>query len=417
MPRLPRVYLEEAVYFVTLEGPYNESLFRDKADYQKYLELLNKCKAECHFKLFSYALLPNRLYLLIEPNQEFPISHIMQKITPLYTKYYNGQHERRGPLFQKRFRSVIVEKESHLPHLTRYIHLVSLRSQLVENLTDYAYSSYPAFTGRGGNGSNQSTLDLNMKAEMEEVIQKLPELDRVKGYENYALLADNKELEFLDKKLSRGAILGSDQFVSEVKKRMSEYIQKEIIPQETALEEVAQASAIYHPTQATLALSAVLVLTVALSTFSLYLNSQTLEKKVAPVPGILNTAQTAQKVASIGPTAIQPVVLNGTVWEVELISVSPEGVKTPLRDKIKFNGKAFESYYFSNQGFSRSNYTVTVHDGVITWETIQTNAVGETVSWRGDWQGGKMEGMLSFHPVGKNPQDFSFISNQFGVQK
>jgi len=38
-------------------------------------------------------------------------------------------------------------------------------------------------------------------------------------------------------------------------------------------------------------------------------------------------------------------------------------------------------------------------------------------SWRGDWQGGKMEGMLSFHPAGKNPQDFSFISNNLGVQK
>src|SRR3989338_2702069 len=105
MPRPLRVQLDGAVYFVTLEGPHNEKIFNDHDDYQKYLELLTQCKEEYHFKLFSYALLPSELFLLIEANDEFSTSRIMQRVTPLYTKYFNHRHERKGPLFQKRFRS------------------------------------------------------------------------------------------------------------------------------------------------------------------------------------------------------------------------------------------------------------------------------------------------------------------------
>ena len=83
MPRPPRVHCEGAVYYVTLEGPGQEELFWDSQDYQKYLELLIKNKSEFKFRLFSYALLPHRLHLMIEVNDEFPISQIMQKITPL----------------------------------------------------------------------------------------------------------------------------------------------------------------------------------------------------------------------------------------------------------------------------------------------------------------------------------------------
>ena len=104
--------------------------------------------------------------------------------------------------------------------------------------------------------------------------------------------------------------------------------------------------------------------------------------------------------------------LNGTIWEVELISVSEDGSQKPIKDKIKFDGKSFVSYYFSSQGFLPTNYSVTVQqNGFITWETVQRNPKGETVSWRGDWQGNRMEGALSYRPAGMTPQDFSFMSN------
>ena len=97
--------------------------------------------------------------------------------------------------------------------------------------------------------------------------------------------------------------------------------------------------------------------------------------------------------------------------------VSPNGGEKQVKDKIRFTGKGFESYYFLNQGFNPSNYTVTVSkNGVITWETIQRNDRGESISWRGDWDGKQMEGMASHRSVGKNPEDFSFLSQTLGGQ-
>ena len=49
MPRARRIHLENAIYYVTLDGPSHEQVFRDKADFIKYMELLAKYKAEYRF--------------------------------------------------------------------------------------------------------------------------------------------------------------------------------------------------------------------------------------------------------------------------------------------------------------------------------------------------------------------------------
>src|SRR5258706_15490314 len=122
MPRLPRIRLEGAIYYVTSKGSQEEPIFKEKADYEMYLNLLTKYKKEHKFKLFSYCLLPDSLHLLIETVEDGAISEIMHNLNSMYTKYFNNRHERRGHLFESRFRSVLVEKANHLAELTRYIH-------------------------------------------------------------------------------------------------------------------------------------------------------------------------------------------------------------------------------------------------------------------------------------------------------
>ncbi len=419
MPRPPRVHLEDVIYYVTLEGPYQEPVFRDAADYQKYLELLGRYKKEYGFKLFSYALLPNHIHLLIEANEEFPISTIMQKITPLYTKYFNARHERKGPLFQKRFRSVIVEKETHLPDLTRYVHMTPSRSGLTQNLNEYSYSSYPAYlqstpspfslSPRGGEGRGEGGLDL--REEVSQVTRFLPDPKLEDAYERYVRSAKESELEFLDKKLSRGFILGSEAFEQKIREHLKDYSHKEAVLPKGAdpvpAAEGAVAIAFTLPKRM-LVLSGLLACSVFVSAYALYLNRGLVPvKPMGEAPSFEKTKINAPK----------PVDLSGTVWEVALVAVAKDGTEQQIKDRIRFTGKSFESYYFSNQGFSRSNYSVTVNEGgVITWETIQRNEKGETVSWRGDWRGDRMEGIMSYHPTEKTGQDFSFLSSRLAGQ-
>jgi hypothetical protein len=109
--------------------------------------------------------------------------------------------------------------------------------------------------------------------------------------------------------------------------------------------------------------------------------------------------------------------ISGTMWDIQLYTISADGKMTPIQDKIHFDGKSFNSNYLSSKGFYPSNYTVRMNkNGSITWETVQRNSQGEMVSWHGDWQGNRMEGVMSYQSENSNAKDFSFMSNQLGSQ-
>ena len=413
MPRFPRIHLEDAVYSIQMEGPSGELIYRDAEDYQKYSSILSQAKQEFGFKLFSYALLPDRIHLLIEPAEEHPVSRIMQKITPNYTKYYNSKYGRKGHLFPKRFRSVYVERNAYLPKLTRFIHLLPERSGVAVSFRDYAYSSYAAYTA---NAKASPPVDVA------EVMGLLGTTVAEDPYERFMLSTDERETEFLEKKLSRGSFLGSEEFTAKVRREIALYAAKK--EEEMPAEEIlAEASVLSSPApEVSIAhggwkmrpviLSGALFATVVFSVFSATLNHPTLQ--VAPPSKTVQTqvAPVSKMIARATPRTFKTPI-EGMIWEVEIYTVTKDGNTQPIKDKIRFNGKSFESYYFSSQGFSPSNYTVRVREnGAITWETMQRNPKGQVISWRGDLEGNQMAGVMSFQSDNKNAQDFSFMSKK-----
>ncbi|MFH1208417.1 MAG: transposase [Candidatus Omnitrophota bacterium] len=413
MPRFPRIHLEDAVYSIQMEGPSGEPIYKDAEDYQKYSSILSQAKQEFGFKLFSYALLPDRIHLLIEPEEEHPVSQIMQKITPNYTKYYNSKYDRKGHLFPKRFRSVYVERNAYLPKLTRFIHLLPEQSGVAASFREYPYSSYAAYMANA-----KASVPINVA----EVMELLGTAVVEDPYERYMLSADEHEIEFLEKKLSRGSFLGSEEFTAKVRREIALHAaQKE---QEAPAEEIfAEAPVFSAPAPEVsvshggwkmrpVILSGALFATVALSFFSVTLNHSTLQVAPASKAVKIETAPVTKMIARATPRTFKTPI-EGMIWEVELYTVTKDGNAQPIKDKIRFNGKSFESYYFSSQGFSPSNYTVRVREnGAITWETMQRNPQGQVISWRGDLEGDQMAGVMSLQSNNKNAQDFSFMSKK-----
>jgi len=417
MPRLPRVHLQDVAYYITLDGPQNESIFKDVSDYKKYGEMLAQSKQEFKFKLFAYALFSNRLELLIEANEEFPISQIMQKITPSYTKYYNHRYQRKGPLFQKRFRSVILEKETFLLPLTRFVHLAPSRFLLDDQLTKLPYTSLGSYVTRLLDGTNR--LSVGIASEVNEVKSKI---SNGESYEQYMNAPDKEEFVYLGKKLSRATILGSEHFIEDVRSRIKETSHKEIAIDESPVGVAAMMPAVpwYALSLSSAAVASVVCIALfSAQTFKGIPVSEPLPQKIEP-----EAVKLAEPVVSksafeiVTGESVRAGDLNGTIWEVELISVAPDGTQTPVRDKITFSGRSFESHYFASHGFSKSNYSINVDEnGMMTWETMQRNEKGEVISWRGDWNGKRMEGMMNYQPQGQTAQNFSFASNQFMVQQ
>jgi putative transposase len=97
--------------------------------------------------IIAYYLMPNHYHLLVCLNSDDFGSEVMQPFTVSYTKAVNKQNKRVCPLFQGPFHAKLVEKDSHLLQLSRYIHLNPVRAKLVGKAADWELPSYQDYLG------------------------------------------------------------------------------------------------------------------------------------------------------------------------------------------------------------------------------------------------------------------------------
>lgn len=388
-------------------GSQNEPIFKDRGDYKMYLELVSKYKAQHKFKLFCYSLLPDRLELLIETGDDLPageagasISEIMHDLNSLYTKYFNGRYQKRGHLFESRFKSILVEKVNHLLSMTRHIHLKDIQNP---------YSSFHIYIASPtpdviASVAKQSSLDLS--GEVKEVLSFLPARggsasggktkDDPKAYERYVLEGDKNEIEDLEKSLRRDQVLGSDIFHQQVKQKVQEHT--DLLKEEATHKRIKPVF---------LYMIGSLVILATASSVYLYVSKAGVENKYQT---LLQQKETefVNKAKFENRSPLSLTELDGTVWEIETVPAPRGGVIR--KDHIRFKNGRFESETLAAKSFRSSNYFLVPQGGrVMLWQSAQSNPSGDTVTWRGTWQGDAMKGTLTM----KNPggeQSYSFFS-------
>jgi putative transposase len=129
-----------------VRGNAKETIFRDNHDRRCILEVLRHTLDRYGWLLYSYCLLGNHYHLVIEtprPN----LSLGMRQLNGLYARRFNRRHGRVGHVFQARFRSILVESESYLLAVCRYVVLNPVRAGLCDDPGDWAWSSYNATVG------------------------------------------------------------------------------------------------------------------------------------------------------------------------------------------------------------------------------------------------------------------------------
>ena len=72
--------------------------------------------------ILAFCLMPNHYHLLLRPLVDKGMSLFMKKLNGGYVKYFNNKYERTGTLFERRYKSILVNNESHFIHLPYYIH-------------------------------------------------------------------------------------------------------------------------------------------------------------------------------------------------------------------------------------------------------------------------------------------------------
>lgn len=220
MARPLRIEFPGAVYHVTSRGNAKGMIYDDDRDRYKFLDILGSVVRKHRWFCHAYCLMGNHYHLLIE-TPEGNLSRGMRQLNGIYTQAYNRRHKRPGHLFQGRYKAILVEKDSYLLALCRYIVLNPVAAGMVKAPGDWPWSSYLATAG----------------------LTAVPELlttdwvtahfssTRRKAYRLYRdFVCRGIGQPSIWEKLRGGVLLGDEEFVCRFQSRLSEKIRQEEIP-------------------------------------------------------------------------------------------------------------------------------------------------------------------------------------------
>jgi putative transposase len=156
MPRPPRPRIENGLYHVTTRGNRRERIFLTRTDGLAFLAILGRVTKRYDWICHHYCLMPNHYHLLIETPRA-NVDKAMHGLNSGYARWFNAEHDKTGHLFERRYYSVVVESDSHLLELVRYIALNPVRARLCERAEAWRWSSYPALLGLSADDSFLTT--------------------------------------------------------------------------------------------------------------------------------------------------------------------------------------------------------------------------------------------------------------------
>jgi len=155
MARALRIQYPGALYHVTNRGNERSAVFKDDVDRNEFLIILSHSINTYGVILHSFVLMDNHWHILAQTPLG-NLSEFMRHFNITYTSHYNRRHKRVGHLYQGRYKSFLVELDSYLSKVSRYIHLnpvkVSERQKMpvdrqLEFLWAYKWSSLPGYIG------------------------------------------------------------------------------------------------------------------------------------------------------------------------------------------------------------------------------------------------------------------------------
>lgn len=222
MARPPRIDFPDALYHVTARGNGRARIFFTDADRSRFLGQLQDNVATAAVLLYAFVLMENHFHLLVRTPRA-NLSQFMQRLNTSYALDARYKHRRPGHQFENRFKAKLVEDDTYLLALTRYIHLNPIkiaacrhlpRPELVQLLESYCWSSYPGYVD-----ANRALEFVCYDVLKSYSLSPATARRQYRAYTHACLLDDDGPiLEAF--KASRYAI-GSERFVEETERRLS----------------------------------------------------------------------------------------------------------------------------------------------------------------------------------------------------
>ncbi len=213
MPRAARIAFPSLVYHIISRGNNREPVFEEKEDFEIYLEMCRRYKDQYGFKLYHWVLMNNHIHLLIETKENGSLSKVMQGINLAYTIWFNRKNGKVGHLWQDRYKSAVVERDSYLLECGRYVERNPLRAGMVKDLKEYLWSSYRVYAYGKADGVTD-------RHEIYDAMGK-ENGARQRAYREYVCSNRDKEEQEIREKMARG-VIGAEIYQEKIEKRVME---------------------------------------------------------------------------------------------------------------------------------------------------------------------------------------------------
>ncbi|PCI19083.1 MAG: hypothetical protein COB62_06025 [Piscirickettsiaceae bacterium] len=143
MARLPRIVIPHQPLHIIHRGNNRQDIFESEDDMVRIKADIAQALSKFNCQLHAYVIMTNHLHLLLTPSDKQQLSGFMQTMANRYVRYFNASRQRTGTLWEGRYKSCLVDSEHYLFTLYRYIEMNPVKAQMVKEMADYPWSSYP----------------------------------------------------------------------------------------------------------------------------------------------------------------------------------------------------------------------------------------------------------------------------------
>jgi len=216
MARALRLSFENAFYHIIARGIRKENIFYSDKDKKVFLDKINETFEKYFFICYAYCLMDNHYHLFIQT----PIANIsegMHYLNTSYANWFKAKYKLTGPIFQGRYKSILIDADSYALVLSAYVHLNPLRAGMVKELEDYSFSSFLDYIGTKKPVIRRldTSLILSSFSDNTEQAQKM--------YKQFVL--DNREMQSPLKDAFKGIVLGSDAFIKKITEKIRSIVE------------------------------------------------------------------------------------------------------------------------------------------------------------------------------------------------
>jgi len=161
VPRIRRGLVDNGVYHVINRGNGRQEIFHKEKDYEAFIHILQEAKERYSVKLYAYCLMPNHYHMAMAPAEGEYLSRCMQWMMTSHVRKYHRHYGGSGHVWQGRYKSFMVQEDSHLQMVMRYIEGNPVRARMTASAKEWKWSSHREVAGgRNGGLIDRAPIDL-----------------------------------------------------------------------------------------------------------------------------------------------------------------------------------------------------------------------------------------------------------------